>query len=45
MVVLPNPASDTRFLIKFPAKYILWGPIKVYKDGWKAAQYQDNKLS
>lgn len=39
-----DPASDTYYLIKFPAKYMLGGVIKVYKDDRKAAQFQDNKV-
>lgn len=42
MVVLRNPASDTKFLIELPAKSMLSRVIKVYKDDKKAAQFQDN---
>lgn len=44
MVVLPNPASDTHFLIELPAKSMLSRVIKVFKDDRKAAQFQDNKV-
>lgn len=42
MVELHNPASDTQFLIELPDKSMLSRVIKVYKDGRKAAQFQDN---